>query len=346
MAKPKKFIVGGLLNIAGGGVTAGISYAQRQKALRQLAQIDQAESSNIMSMAARNRVARQETDSTAATDAAGRATASQFSAAQEAGGARAVQSIGPSAQRAQEEAVARSLARFGEYGASLSEQDDASVLDASRARSAPRIRSLQSAADAATQSMIGGFATAAAGAAQTIGGLPKPGQKDKAQETTSNLGTRSLGTQLNFPNVKNPGFQFGAPAKDNYESPAGNIVLDEVSVTPSIQAQGEKAVKTPAQQLREMNPMYLFNRGLLEKVPTQKEGGMVDGSKALKTPGDFSHKTNPIDVIKGGKKIAEMTGGEYIFNPKQSQKLRNLSGQGESTLHKFVRELLSKSQFK
>ena len=49
---------------------------------------------------------------------------------------------------------------------------------------------------------------------------------------------------------------------------------------------------------------------------------------------------------KDGKKIAEMTGGEYIFNPKQSQKLRNLSGQGESTLHKFVRELLSKSQFK
>ena len=66
----------------------------------------------------------------------------------------------------------------------------------------------------------------------------------------------------------------------------------------------------------------------------------------MKTPGDFSHKTNPIDVMKDGKKIAEMTGGEYIFNPKQSQKLRNLSGQGESTLHKFVRELLSKSQFK
>lgn len=307
MAKPKKFIVGGLLNIAGGLTSAAISGAQRQKALRQLAQIDQAESSNIMSMAARNRVARQETDSTAATDAAGRATASQFSAAQEAGGARAVQSIGPSAQRAQEEAVARSLARFGEYGAAISEQNDAGVLDASRARSAPRIQSLQSAADAATQNMVGGFSQAASGLAQTIGGLPKPGQKDKAQETTSNLGTRSLGTQLNFPNVKNPGFQFGAPVKDDYESPAGNIVLDEVSVKPRIQAQGGKAVKTP---------------------------------------GTFSHKANPIDVMKDGKKIAEMTGGEYIFNPKQSQKLRNLSGQGESTLHKFVRELLSKSQFK
>jgi hypothetical protein len=71
------------------------------------------------------------------------------------------------------------------------------------------------------------------------------------------------------------------------------------------------------------------------------KNGMV-----VKTPGDFSHKSNPIDVIKDGKKIAEMTGGEYIFNPKQSQKLRNLSEDGTSTLHKFVRELLSKSQFK
>ena len=304
MAKPKKFIVGGLLNIAGGGVTAGISYAQRQKALRQLAQIDQAESSNIMSMAARNRVARQETDSTAATDAAGRATASQFSAAQEAGGARAVQSIGPSAQRAQEEAVARSLARFGEYGAAISEQDDASVLDASRARSAPRIQSLQSAADAATQNMVGGFATAAAGAAQTIGGIGKKPQKTPSEAVTRRETLASL---------------------DNTQGERNVIGKNLSSLQEQLDEENNKFIPLPSKM---------------------KRGGMVDGSKALKTPGDFSHKTNPIDVIKGGKKIAEMTGGEYIFNPKQSQKLRNLSGQGESTLHKFVRELLSKSQFK
>ena len=195
MAKPKKFIVGGLLNIAGGATTAAISYAQRQKALRQLAQIDQAESSNIMSMAARNRVARQETDSTAATDAAGRATASQFAAAQEAGGSRAVQSIGPSAQRAQEEAVARSLAKFGQYGASLSEQDDASVLDASRARSAPKINSLQSAADAATQNMVGGVAQAAAGVAQTIGGIGE--QPEETPSTKDTEGIKAAAPAIN-----------------------------------------------------------------------------------------------------------------------------------------------------
>lgn len=308
MAKPKKFIVGGLLNIGAGVGTAAISYAQRQKALRQLAQVDQAESSNIMSMAARNRVARQETDATAATDAAGRATASQLAAAQEAGGSRAVQSISPEAARAQEEAVSRSLTRFGQYGAAISEQDDAGVLDASRARSAPRIQSLQMAADAATQNMVGGVSQAAAGVAQTIGGIGKKPQKTPSAKDTE-------------------GIKAAAPA---------------------INKMGELA----AQQMAGISQKINENLGSTLARPRVTPGSFTEeeklskGGKAMKTPGDFSHKTNPIDVIKDGRKIAEMTGGEYIFNPRQSQKLRNLSGQGESTLHKFVRELLSKSQFK
>lgn len=321
MAKPQKFIVGGLLNLGYGLGSAAFSYGQRQKSLREIAQLDQAEQGNIMTMAARNRVARQESDAQSAIDAAGRATATQLSAAQEAGGSRAVQSISPQVSRASEEANARALQQFGNVGAQLSNQEDASMLMASQGRIGEQRSALQRSADMATQNMTQGIGLAAAGVAETIGGLPKPGQKDKTQEvpkTTSNLGARSLGAQpgmqgilgtspINFPNVKNPGFQFGAPVKDNYESPAGNIVLDEVSVKPRTQAQGGKAVKTP---------------------------------------GTFSHKANPIDVMKDGKKIAEMTGGEYIFNPKQSQKLRNLSEDGTSTLHKFVRELLSKSQFK
>ena len=310
MAKPKKFIVGGLLNLGAGIGTAAISYAQRQKALRQLAQVDQAESSNIMSMAARNRVARQETDATAATDAAGRATASQLAAAQEAGGSRALQSITPAAARAQEEAVARSLTRFGEYGAAISEQDDANVLDASRARSAPRIQSLQSAADAATQNMVGGVAQAASGLAQTIGGIGKKPQKTPSAKDTE-------------------GIKAAAPAINKM----GDLAAQQM--TGISQKINENLGSTLAR------PKVTPGSFLEEEERPEGKNGMV-----VKTPGSFSHKTNPIDVMKDGKKIAEMTGGEYIFNPKQSQKLRNLSGQGESTLHKFVRELLSKSQFK
>ena len=73
---------------------------------------------------------------------------------------------------------------------------------------------------------------------------------------------------------------------------------------------------------------------------TKKQGGVQ------KTPGAFSHSTNPIDIMKDGAKIGEMTGGEYIFNPKQAKQLVKLSKKGDSELHKFVKTLLNKPQFK
>jgi hypothetical protein len=334
MAKPKKFVVGGLLNIGYGAATALVSNAQRLKSLRELAQLDTAEQGNIMSMAARNRVARQESDAQSAIDAAGRATATQLSAAQEAGGSRAVQSISPQVVRASEEANARALQQFGNVGAQLSNQEDQNALLASQGRIGEQRSALQRSADMATQNMTQGIGLAAAGAAETIGGLAKPKKDTKPARAEDGARRKTIASLNSTQGERNV---IGQNLSNLQEQ------LDEEPVpllTPSALS------KTPAQQLREMNPMYLFNRGLLGKVPTQKEGGMIDGSKALKTPGDFSHKSNPIDVMKDGKKIAEMTGGEYIFNPKQSQKLRNLSEEGTSTLHKFVRELLSKSQFK
>jgi hypothetical protein len=60
-----------------------------------------------------------------------------------------------------------------------------------------------------------------------------------------------------------------------------------------------------------------------------------------KTPGEFSHAKNPIDIMKDGAKIGEMTGGEYIFNPRQSSTLQSLASKGGSPLHKYVRNLLN-----
>lgn len=65
-----------------------------------------------------------------------------------------------------------------------------------------------------------------------------------------------------------------------------------------------------------------------------------------KTPGAFSHKKNPIDIMQDGAKIGEMTGGEYIFNPSQAKQLQSLAKSGSSPLHKFVKSLLNKPQFK
>ena len=39
------------------------------------------------------------------------------------------------------------------------------------------------------------------------------------------------------------------------------------------------------------------------------------------TPGAFSHESNPLDVIQGGTKIAELTGGETVLNPDQANQV-------------------------
>ena len=62
-----------------------------------------------------------------------------------------------------------------------------------------------------------------------------------------------------------------------------------------------------------------------------KEGGMVTGGK-------FDHKTNPIDIVKKGQKIGEMTGGEVILNPAQQQKLSKESAYFRSLLKKFNKQ--------
>ena len=70
--------------------------------------------------------------------------------------------------------------------------------------------------------------------------------------------------------------------------------------------------------------------------------GSFEGDEAkhgMKTKGEFSHETNPIDLIdKNGKKIGEATGGEYIINPKQAAAISKES--------KYFRNLLKKKRFK
>ena len=66
------------------------------------------------------------------------------------------------------------------------------------------------------------------------------------------------------------------------------------------------------------------------------------GKDGMKTPGEFSHDSNPIDLVKDGEKIGEATGGEYIFNPMQSKKMKELASKEKSPLAKYVVGLLNK----
>lgn len=69
-----------------------------------------------------------------------------------------------------------------------------------------------------------------------------------------------------------------------------------------------------------------------------EDGGLVRG----KTPGEFSHDENPIDIMQDGQKIGEMTGGEGVVSPEDLGKLEQLAGDGKTPLHKFVRGLIKK----
>jgi hypothetical protein len=56
------------------------------------------------------------------------------------------------------------------------------------------------------------------------------------------------------------------------------------------------------------------------------------------TGGKFDHKTNPIDIVKKGQKIGEMTGGEVILNPAQQKKLSKESAYFRTLLKKFNKQ--------
>jgi hypothetical protein len=91
----------------------------------------------------------------------------------------------------------------------------------------------------------------------------------------------------------------------------------------------------------------------IENAISRREYSREKGG-VMKTKGDFSHKTNPIDLVQNGEKVGEATGGEYIFNPEQSKKMKKLAeeasnarSEGKRTsamkdLAKFVRKLLKR----
>lgn len=72
------------------------------------------------------------------------------------------------------------------------------------------------------------------------------------------------------------------------------------------------------------------------------------GMKVQKTPGKFSHEENPIDMVaEDGTKVGEVTGGEYIFNPKQTNTIKTMiSSNNKDGLFRFLKGLLNKERFK
>ena len=88
----------------------------------------------------------------------------------------------------------------------------------------------------------------------------------------------------------------------------------------------------------------------------RKYGGIIKAEAGMryladqgfKTKGEFNHDTNKKAVIdeENGEKEAELTGGELVFNPDQSEMMEKLIKKGdERGLLEFMKDLMSKPQF-
>jgi hypothetical protein len=102
--------------------------------------------------------------------------------------------------------------------------------------------------------------------------------------------------------------------------------------TPTSISDTESVLSQAAQREREANAQSLLaERDFMTEPNLHQEGGMI-------TEGEFDHNTNPIDIIRAGKKIGEMTGGEVVLNPSQQKKLSKESAYFRSLLKKFNKQ--------
>jgi hypothetical protein len=114
-----------------------------------------------------------------------------------------------------------------------------------------------------------------------------------------------------------------------------------------LQGLGDTALSAGLESAKINQGYYGEGRTPEDPVKLTPKKGYEEGGSIEKTPGDFSHETNPIDVVKDGTKIAEMTGGEYIFNPKQMAAIKKLVAQSDGNkLHSYMKSIIKKFEKK
>ena len=310
----KNYFVGGLINVAAGLGTAAYGAYQERQAKKKMAQADEAATGPIRSQAARQRIARQTSDAQAGVDAALRAQATAADQIAAQGGSRALVSATPGLLRATELASNRAIA-------SVPTLDETSLTAGQNQQARLNLNRLSRAADAARQTTISGVSQAIQGGAEILGSakFKVPKKKPEALELpTTNPSSPKTDALTAMSNAAMQGTQQG--------------LIDFTKQT--------KADKAASFNILEEEVTDPSGTVLLDEVDIKEEGGVQ------KTPGEFDHDDNPIDIVQEGAKIGEMTGGEYIFNPEQAEEMRKLSKGGDTELHEFVRNLLNKEQFK
>jgi len=130
--------------------------------------------------------------------------------------------------------------------------------------------------------------------------------------------------------------QFGAQGA---EAEIGRNLSREMMERQAAQAAIEGGVQNIAGGLGQLGSAATYGVfGAGDKQKLNKDGTPMVEDGAMITGGKFDHKTNPIDIVKKGRKVGEMTGGEVILNPAQQQKLSKESAYFRQLLKKFNKQ--------
>ena len=153
--------------------------------------------------------------------------------------------------------------------------------------------------------------------------------------------------------------QRGATAADEGRRELLDLQERREGVGPASTAAGIQTATSLASLLKDFdlgNPGGGEDKDDDDGIDVEENGGRIKAEAGMrymadegfKTKGEFNHKTNKKAVIdeEDGKKEAELTGGEIVFNPKQTKDMENLIDQGDAKgLLGFMKDLLSKPQF-
>jgi hypothetical protein len=176
-----------------------------------------------------------------------------------------------------------------------------------------QLESARQAKQIAQQNMMGGIGAIAEGA--LFAGIPS----DSSSEDLN----KSLTDSLSKSTAKNVSKGVGAGAGEVVGATGAGASIGGITGN---YAKKKKAALSQVQDL--------WMTGAFET------GGKM---KVKKTGGKFDHKSNPIDIVQKGDKIGEMTGGEYIFNPSQVSKIKELiKAKNSKGLEKYMQGLVNK----
>jgi hypothetical protein len=360
----KKYWVGGAIAMGMGALNAGVGYAQQRKAQQALAQAEEDTAGTIRSKAEQLRTARQQFDVSTALDQnkiAAEAAASQLA---EEGGLRGLMSGQSRIQRAQQMADMNAIGSLGQNAARMNEMAEMQQQGLVSQRNAGNIDRLARAADVGAQAKMQGLGQIGLGAAQFFGGgggkaLLKAFKKDNTtNEDPASTGAEDNGKTLSALDAMGRSVQSAFANPKFNEAISENGKFGDYETDYNLQRSqfdnnpkgfyGEHGGVMPTSDPEEVSGLKAMLKmigGLFGKGKPKEVEEVEETEEVMETPGEFNHDTNPIDLVQDGEKIGEATGGEYIFNPEQSEMLKQLAAQGDSELHRYLRELLSREEF-